>query len=345
MSRRPEFTHLPDVASRALGGTVMTTNDDFFADAHNLIAPPPVRHDRSEFGHRGKVYDGWETRRRRAPGSDHVVIRLAVPAIVRGVDIDTSFFIGNYPPAATVEATTLLGYPDAEEVAAAVWTTLADQAALVGDTSNLIAIDSSDRLVTHVRLTIHPDGGVARLRVHGEILPDPRFLGGRTDLAALTAGGRVRDCSNRFYSSADNVLFPGKAQIMADGWETARRRDDGNDWLLVGLAAPGVLHEAVIDTSRFLGNAPGWAALTDAESGATLLPRTRLLPDTEHRLRLAPAGPVRCVRLDIYPDGGIARLRVRGEVSQEDREQITRRWLHSLPAAVAADVDESEFFA
>ena len=128
-----------------------------------------------------------------------------------------------------------------------------------------------DRLVTHVRLTIYPDGGVARLRVHGEVVPDPRWLGGRLDLAALLAGGQVADCSNMFYSSPANVLSPGRARVMSDGWETARRRDDGNDWLVVRLAAPAVLHEAVIDTSRFVGNAPGRARLTDAETGAELL--------------------------------------------------------------------------
>jgi allantoicase len=244
-----------------------------------------------------------------------------------------------------VHATTVLGYPDAAELAAADWRPLVERADLAGNASNLIPVTVAEQLTTHVRLTIHPDGGVARFRVHGEAVPDPRRLGGRVDLAALVHGGAVEDCSNMFYASPANALAPGRAAVMSDGWETARRRDDGNDWLVVRLAAPGVLHEAVIDTSRFVGNAPGAATLTDAESGTVLLPRTRLLPDTEHVLRVAAAAPVRVVRLDIYPDGGISRLRLRGAVADDQRGPLARRWLGLLPPAVAAAVDPDEFFA
>ena len=158
-----------------------------------------------------------------------------------------------------------------------------------------------------------------------------------------------------FFSQPANALAPGRAQVMSDGWETARRRDDGHDWLVVRLAAPGVLHHAVIDTTRFAGNAPGLARLCDEETGAELLPRTRLVPDTEHWFRIRAGGaangdaandpgPAGLVRLDIYPDGGISRLRLAGVVPRERREQIARRWLGLLPADVAAEVDQGEFF-
>jgi allantoicase len=336
---------LPDLAGRALGGSVMATNDDFFADVHSLIAPGPPMHDPTAFGPRGKIYDGWETRRRRAAGEDFALVRLAAPGIVRGVDVDTTHFKGNYPPLASVAATTLLGYPSVDEVLAAEWTPLIETAELAGDSPNLLPVDGPDRLVTHVRLTIRPDGGVARFRAFGEVVPDPRRLGGRVDLAALVHGGSVASCSNMFFSSPANALSPGRATVMSDGWETARRRDDGNDWLVVRLAVPGVLHEAVVDTSRFVGNAPGWAALTDAETGAELLRCTRLLPDTEHVLRVTSAAPVRVVRLDIYPDGGISRLRLLGTVPADLHDGITRRWLDLLPPHQAAAVDPTEFFA
>ncbi len=341
-----DFRLLPDVASRALGGAVLCANDEFFADAHHLIDPRPPVHDPAAFGARGKVYDGWETRRRREPGEDFVIVRLAAPAIVRGVNIDTTHFRGNYPQFGSVNGATLLGYPTAAEVRAAAWTPLAGKTDLGGDRSNLVPVTVPERLVTHVRLTIHPDGGVARLRVFGEVVPDPRWLGGRVDLAATAAGGRVEACSNMFFSSPANALAPGRAQVMSDGWETARRRDDGHDWLVVRLAAPCVPHQAVIDTSRFVGNAPGHARLSDAESGAELLPRTRLIPDTEHRFRIrAGEDPTRMLRLDIYPDGGISRLRLIGEVPPDGREQIASRWLNLLPGNLAASVNRGEFFA
>ena len=334
----------PDVASRALGGSVMFANDDFFADARQLIDPRPPAHDPGAFGARGKVYDGWETRRRRGPGDDFAVVRLAAPAVVRGVHIDTAHFRGNYPPAASVEGATLLHHPAVAEVLAADWVPLTGVAPLAGDSVNPVPISAPDSLVTHVKLRIYPDGGVGRLRIFGEIVPDPRWLGGRVDLAALRHGGLVTACSNMFYSAPANVLAPGRAQRMSDGWETARRRDAGNDWLVVRLAAPGVLHHAVLDTSWFLGNAPGAARLSDAETGAELLPRTPLLPDTEHRFRLRAAGPVRLARLDIYPDGGLARLRLAGEVAPGSRDEVAGRWLGLLPAAVATAVSRSEFF-
>ncbi len=341
----------PDVASRALGGSVLFANDEFFADARQLIDPQPAAHDPAAFGPRGKVYDGWETRRRRGTGGrgdggdDFVIVRLGAPAIVRGIDVDTAHFRGNYPPAASVEGVTLLGYPTAGEVQAAGWAPLTGVAELAGDRVTPLPVHGPDRLVTHVKLRIYPDGGVARFRVYGEIVPDPRWLGGRVDLAALRRGGRVTACSNMFYAAPANVLAPGRARRMADGWETARRRDAGNDWLVARLAAPGVLHHMVLDTSWFLGNAPAQARLSDAATGAELLPRTALLPDTEHRFRLPGGGPVHEVRLDIYPDGGLARLRVAGEVAPGSRDAVAARWLGLLPPEVAAAVDPAGFFS
>jgi allantoicase len=323
-----------DLASRALGGTVLGASDEFFAGAENLITPGPPTHNTAAYGLRGKVYDGWETRRHAAGHA--AVVRLAVPGIIRAVVVDTAYFTGNYPPFASVEGACVLDYaePDA-------WFPLVSKSAVTGDTANELTVEGPERLVTHVRLTIYPDGGVARLRVLGEVVPDPRWLGGRVDLAATTAGGRIVDCSNMFYASPVNVLAPGRAGVMSDGWETARRRDGGNDWLVVALAAPSVLHDAVIDVSRFVGNAPLSAALRDADSGAELLPRTALLPDTEHRLRLRPAAPITRVRLDIYPDGGISRLRLHGSVSTEARDAIIQRWQALLPPNHPAE----EYFA
>ena len=339
-----DFRSLPNVAGRTLGSAVLWTNDEFYADVHSLISASAPTHDPALFHTRGKAYDGWETRRRRESGHDAVIIRLGAPAVIRGVNIDTAFFKGNFPPFASVEGATILGYPSVAELLEADWVTLLERSALEGDTANVFATAGPERLITHLRLTIYPDGGVARFRAYGEVQPDPRFMGGRVDLAATVNGGRITGCSNMFYSSPANVLAPGRASVMSDGWETARRRDDGNDWLTVALAGPARVHSAIIDTSRFVGNAPGSAALSDAGTGRVLLERSALVADTEHRFRLGSAEQVDEVRLDIFPDGGISRLRLLGEIVPEARQRMGQHWLSLLPPDVAEKVDRQAFF-
>jgi allantoicase len=307
---------LPDLASRLLGGGVVACNDEFFAPADNLVEPAPAVFSPKTFGAKGQVYDGWETRRRREPGHDWAIVRLGVPGAVSGVVIDTAWFTGNYPPHASVDGATVAGYPAPSELIDAPWRELLPRSALRGDSANPFDVAASEP-VSHVRLNIYPDGGVARLRVHGTPIPDDRFLGlgDLVDLAAMEHGGRVIDCSNMFYGNPNNLLLPGLARTMGEGWETARRRDDGNDWVVVRLGLPGVVKMAELDTSHFKGNAPGWAWLTASSTGddwVELLPRTRLQPDTRHRFLVSSAASATHVRVDVYPDGGMARLRLFG---------------------------------
>jgi allantoicase len=323
----PAVAVLPDLASRLLGGSVIAANDELFAEKENLIKPGPPVFAAGDYGPRGKVYDGWETRRRREPGHDYALVRLGLPGIVRGVVVDTAFFRGNYPPQISVEALHAAGYPAASELAAAQWQPLVPRCDASGDTANYYPV-ASERRWTHVRLSIYPDGGVARLRVHGEPVPDPAFLAGTVDLAALENGGRLTDCSDAFYSSAGNMIMPGRPASMADGWENARRRDDGHDYATFALAAAGLVRTVGIDTSYFVGNAPDWARVLvsagqpaaqpagqDGPQWRELLPRTRLQPDTRHRFLVASGEAVTHVRLEVFPDGGVARLRVRGELT------------------------------
>ena len=273
MPEAAHFTDLVDLASRALAGSVVSANDELFAERENLIQPGPASHIAGEFGHKGKTYDGWETRRRREPGNDWAIVRLGVAGVIRGVVVDTAFFKGNYPPEISVEATSVEGYPSAADLGAAEWTTVVARAAAKGDTANEYEVSSSGRW-THVRLSIFPDGGVARFRVYGEPAPDPRFLRGTVDLAALENGGRLVDTSDAFYSSPANLILPGRARVMGDGWENARRRDDGNDFAVFRLAARGRLRDVEVDTSCFVGNAPGWVRLSGADEATTDLSRT-----------------------------------------------------------------------
>ena len=343
-----DFTAMSDLAVRSLGGSVVAANDELFAERENLIKPEAAGYQTYTFGHKGQVYDGWETRRRREPGFDWAVVRLGVAGVVRGVVVDTAHFKGNYPPEVSVEGCSVDGYPAPAELERADWAPLVPRSAVRGDTQNLFAV-GVPRRSTHVRLCMYPDGGVARLRVHGEIVPDPRFLtAGAIDLAALEHGGDVSGCSNMFYSSPKNLISPGLARVMGEGWETARRRDDGNDWVEFRLAGAGVVRLAELDTSWFVGNAPGWASLRardaraedpeDPGSWLELLPRTRLLPDTRHRFRLDAGAEATHVRLDVYPDGGMARVRLYGDLTAQARADLGLRWLNLLPDRNARQV-------
>ncbi|UVS81144.1 allantoicase [Actinokineospora sp. UTMC 2448] len=315
-----DWLALPDLAVRRFGGSVVWADDETFAEKENLITTAPPGYQPHTFGHRGQIYDGWETRRRRVHGDDSAVIRLGMPGVIRGVVVDTSFFTGNYPPACSVAACAASGYPDPAELGP--WEPLLTRVPLTGDSRTEFEVDNPRRF-THVRLTMHPDGGIARLRVHGHPVPDPALLDpAALDLAALENGARVIACSDMFYSSPSNLIAPGMAVSMGEGWETRRRRDHGNDWAVVRLAAEGVIRFAELDTTHFKGNAPGWAALSaghpeesDSADWAHLLPRTRLQPDTRHRFRITDAVPATHVRLDIYPDGGMARLRLFGSLT------------------------------
>jgi allantoicase len=323
----------PDLAGRALGGSVIYANDELFAERENLIKPEEPVFRPHTFGHKGQIMDGWETRRRREAGSDAAIIRLGCGGVVRRVVVDTSYFTGNYPPEVSVEACGAEGYPSPADLAEARWTTLVPRSPVAGDARNEFEVEPGQR-ATHVRLTMFPDGGVARLRVYGEPVPDPRLLPATIDLAALENGAVVTGCSNMFYSSPANLLLPGQARVMGDGWETSRRRDQANDWVEVRLACPGSVEVVELDTSHFVGNAPGWATLSG--DGGDLLPRTALQPDTRHRFAV-PGGPeTGQVRLDIYPDGGMARLRVLGRPTAAAREALADRFLRLLPESQLA---------
>ena len=317
------FTDLPDLAAERLDASVIDANDDFFAPKEALIRPAAPVWREGEYTDRGKWMDGWETRRRRTPGHDWAIIRLGTPGIVRGVVVDTSFFTGNYPESASIDGCAdWSAHPDVE------WFPLLAPTPLTGNATNAFAIDGPDRRVTHLRLNIFPDGGVARLRVHGEVVPDPhRFEGsGEVDLAALVNGGVVVECSDMHYGNRQNLILPGRSTHMGDGWETRRRRGPGHDWTIVRLARRGTIDRVELDTDYFKGNAPGQCMVetcdagdafdTAAASWQTLVAETPLKADAQHRWDVQSPGPATHVRLNIYPDGGVARLRLFGHAQR-----------------------------
>ena len=328
----PAFTQLADLASSRTGGRAIATNDDFFAPKSNLVKPEPPVFIPGKYTSRGKWMDGWESRRRRTPGHDWCVVQLGMRGRIRGVDVETTFFTGNYPSACSIDA---LDAANDRAVASALkgevpasWTTVLPKTELRGDSHNYLAIDD-ERPWTHLRLNIFPDGGVARLRVYGDVVVDwPRVAptNRSVDLAAIEHGGLVLAASDVHYGAKDNMLMPGRAKNMGDGWETKRRRGPGYDWAIVRLGTPGMLTKIEIDTNHFKGNYPDSASIegclqpgASAESLASaewhdVLPQTKLKAHTRHLFskELRSRGPVSHLRLNIFPDGGVSRFRVHG---------------------------------
>ena len=321
--------HHVNLAQPRLGSEVTYATDDFFADKARLIDPAEPVFIPGKYDSNGKWMDGWESRRKRVPGHDWCVIRLGVPGLIAGFEIDTRHFTGNYPPGAEIE---VCRSDEAVPGEQAGWTKVTDRLALNGDDRIFVAVEHEE-LVTHVRLHIFPDGGVARLRVWGRIAKDWSKVDreARIDLLAMENGGRGIIANDEHYGCIENLTAPGRGVNMGDGWETRRRRELGHDWAVLELAAPGHIDEVVVDTAHFKGNYPDRCflqATSDAagspdEIGSTsaswpvLLPEVKLEADEIHVFRdeLADLGPVRFVRLNIIPDGGVSRLRLIGRIA------------------------------
>ncbi len=320
------FLDLVDLASERMGGAVVAANDEFFAAKEHLIKADAPIWIEGKYTERGKWMDGWETRRRREAGHDWCVLRLGAPGVIRGVDVHTAFFKGNFPEACAIDVCDLPGLAIPDDAA---WREVLPRTPLQGDAHNLFAIDAAPS-ATYLRLRIFPDGGVARLRVHGEVVADWTRLArrGDVDLAAAEHGGAVVACSDMFFGSRHNLIMPGDARNMGDGWETRRRRGPGHDWTIVRLAAAGTIRRIEIDTRHFKGNAPGACSLEacsapgasadgltlEAVEWRALLARTPLVPHARHAFEdeVQAIGDVTHVRLSIYPDGGVGRLRLYG---------------------------------
>lgn len=325
------FAGLIDLASAAHGGRAIIASDDFFASMANLVAAAPPAFDPNAYTDRGKLMDGWESRRRRTPGHDWCIIELGLPGVVRGLDIDTAFFLGNHPPFAAVDACHAPG-ADAETLRdRTAWTPLVAEVPLRRGSHNLVAV-ADERTWTHLRLHMIPDGGIARLRVYGtprvlaaHAITDATDATAEIDLAALAHGGRAIACSDMFFSPMDNLLKAGESTFMGDGWETRRSRPPGDDWVIIALGRPGRVREVIAETHHFKGNYPDRCALDGLYwpgAPASMLinhadwrpitATTRLSAHARHAIPVHDASPLTHLRLRIAPDGGISRLRVLG---------------------------------
>ncbi|MGR5175388.1 allantoicase [Vibrio parahaemolyticus] len=315
-----------NLADDKLGAQALYATDDFFADKSRLLRREAPVWKEDLYDDNGKWMDGWESRRKRGEGYDYCVVKLGLAGTIAGIDIDTSFFTGNFPPSASIDA---IYSPDADPTDATDWEEILPSHSLEGDKHHLSEIDS-DKVYTHVRLNIYPDGGVARLRVYGSPSVDWDAIDElqQVDLAAVENGGRALACSDEHYGNKSNILGPGRGENMGDGWETARRRTPGNDWVIVALGHAGNVGRVVVDTAHFKGNYPDSCSIQAAYvKGGTddqvatqslfwkeLLPSQKLSAHNIHEFvaEVNDIGPVTHVRLNIFPDGGISRLRLFG---------------------------------
>jgi allantoicase len=328
-----DFTQRADLAAERLGGRVLEANDDFFAPKENLLKESKPVFIEGKYTARGKWMDGWETRRRRTPGHDWCILRLGLPGRIHGIVVDTSFFTGNYPERFSLEGCDLgQRHPFRNERARlrylkTKWMEIFPETPLKGNSQNLFPVKGSIRF-THLRLRIYPDGGVARLRIHGEAVSDlKRLARGECDLVAVENGGSAIASSDQHYGAPRNLLMPYRAKNMGDGWETKRRRGPGHDWVILKLGVPGTIHRVEVDTAHFRGNYPDSCSLDVCNAGNTnvdaatvqtlpwkeVLPLAKLKANHRHMFsKILDAGAATHVRFQIYPDGGVSRLRLFG---------------------------------
>jgi allantoicase len=316
-----------NLASPRLGASALFATDDFFADKSRLLADAPAVFDPDKYDDHGKYMDGWESRRRRGGGHDHCIVRLGTRGIIRGVDIDTSFFTGNFPPAASLEA--CAGDPGENTQ----WTEILPAVSLGPSAHHYHAIES-DKAWTHVRLHIYPDGGVARLRVYGDPVPswEGKDRGALYELSLINNGGRIVAYNDAHYGSVWTLLTLGRGINMGDGWETRRRREPGNDWIIVRLGAAGIVEKVEVDTCHYKGNYPDRCSLqgalvtaatersivTEAMFWPTLMGEHKLQMDHVHTFAgdaVQKVGAVNHVKLNVFPDGGVSRLRIFGRLA------------------------------
>ena len=317
-----------NLASAKLGALAVSCSDEFFAPMHRMLKDEdPVFID-DKYDDHGKWMDGWESRRKRIPGHDWCIVRLAKPGVIHGIEIDTTHFTGNYPPAASID---VCNHDGDDPGADGAWVELVPQSALDGDSGHQYAVNNPE-IYTHVRINLYPDGGVARLRVYAEPRVDWDRVqpGERVDIAAALNGGVALASNNEHYGSIRNLLTPGRGVNMGDGWETRRRREPGNDWVVIALARAGTIREIEIDTAHFKGNYPDSCSIqgahldlvnlgsidSDSENWGELLPRVKMQADNEHQFskEIVDIGPVTHIRVNIFPDGGLSRIRIMAEV-------------------------------
>ena len=317
---------LVNLASPKMGTKILAFSDDFFGEVTRMLNDKDPIFIEDKYDNHGKWMDGWESKRRRDGGNDWAIIKLGSAGIISKIEIDTSYFTGNFPPFFSLEGI----YSETEPDKDSNWTTLIDKTSLIGDCKNNFELNLKETL-NFIRLQIFPDGGVARIRLFGEVRYDwKQFNSGEIiELSSLKLGGSILAYNNAHYGDVSALLSDGRGKTMGDGWETRRRREPGNDWIIIKLAQKGNIEKIEIDTAHFKGNYPDRASIqaTSIDKNITtkdliqnsdnwniILDETKLSADNIHKYKINSNSKNEAthIRLNIYPDGGVSRLRIFG---------------------------------
>jgi len=314
-----------NLAEPRLGSKVIFKTDDFFASANRIISPNPPIFKEGVFDRHGKWMDGWETRRRRKKGFDYVIVKLGRPGKIFNADIDTTHFSGNQPMQASLEACHSKKNPNNKSR----WITILSKKKLGPNKNHNFKIKNKS-IFTHIKLNIYPDGGVARLRVYGEVEMKKVNFGNKIiNLSSMLNGASIIGCNNEHFGKAENILAPGKGKNMGDGWETRRSRGKNFDWLILKCATAGKINKIQIDTHHFKGNYPDKCSIQAAylngkissknivnksKNWKLLLNKVKLHAHKKHNFKnmLIKNKKINYIRINIYPDGGISRIRAFG---------------------------------
>jgi len=323
--KKNNINNFVNLASPKLGTKVMSFSDDFFGKVSRMLNDKAPQFIEDKYDNHGKWMDGWESKRRRDGGHDWAIIKLGSPGKVYEIEIDTSFFTGNYPPFASIQGLYSEKKPDHNDD----WKIILKKQKLQGDKVHNFKVNSTK--VNYIRFQIFPDGGIARLRLLGHVEIDlEKFKNKKTELSSLNLGGKIIAYNNAHYGDVSALLTSGRGKTMGDGWETRRRREPGNDWIIIKLAKSGIIEEIEIDTAHFKGNFPDKASISAAffdekekvssiikqnKNWKEILPPTKLKADKIHRFKkIIRTDEVNYVKLNIFPDGGVSRFRVFGKL-------------------------------
>ena len=319
---------MTNLADPRIGSKVVFKTDDFFASAKRIINNQTPVFKEGVFDNHGKWMDGWETRRRRTKGFDYLIIKLGKPGKIRSIDIDTAYFSGNQPTQASLEACfSKKNNPNNKSN----WIQILNKKK-IGPNKNHNFKIKNQSIFTHVKLNIYPDGGVARLRIFGEIILQKfNFKNKVINLTSMVNGASIVGCNNEHFGKSENILAPGRGKNMGDGWETRRSRGKNYDWLIVKCGHAGKIKKIEIDTHHFKGNypdscsiqatyiskkMPNSAIVQKSQKWDLILNRAKLKANKKHifKNKIMSKNKINFIKINIFPDGGISRIRTFGNI-------------------------------